>query len=255
MNSNDYTTLFLYSKYSRACKTSSILLKSIPELADAIFICVDKKEVRDHITNSEQYSKISSFPCLIRIFNDTLNVEVFEGEKVYELFDSYQRGNTKKKSLVMKPLKNNEDLRQSYSTEVEEPPRGTHSGFTNLPSTGPPSSGPHSITEIGTTNPSFGTKLTEGTSFTDSSTPLTYEMGPTLASHLTSSALSGGTMTSLGVGDNRSESYAKMQDNTIREAPSSSMNKKVDMKAAEIMQRERNESDSVLYPRSISKMG
>lgn len=233
MNSNDYTTLFLYSKYSRACKTSSILLKSIPELADAIFICVDKKEVRDHITNTEQYSKISFFPCLIRIFNDTLNVEVFEGENVYELFDSYQRGSTKKKSLVMKPLKDTEDLRQSRSIEVEEPPRGTHSGFTNLPSTGP-TSGPHSITEIGTTNPSFGTKLTEG-SFTDS-TPLTYEMGPT----------------SLGVGDNRSESYAKMQDNTIREAPSS---KKVDMKAAEIMQRERNESDSILYPRPMSKMG
>lgn len=229
MDSNDYTTLFLYSKYSQACKKASILLKSIPELADAIFLCVDKKEVREHITHPEQYSKISYFPCLIRIFNDTLNVEVFEGEKVYELFDSYQRGSTKKKGLVMKPI-NGEDLRPSRSIEV--------------PSTGPTQSA-HSITEIGTTNPSFGTKLTEG-SFTDS-TPLTYEMGPTLSG--------GSVMSSLGVGDNRSESYARMQDNTVREAPASSMSKKVDMKAAELMQRERNESDSVLYPRPVSKMG
>lgn len=240
MNPNDYethstyTTLFLYSKYSQACKTSSILLKSIPELSDAIFICVDKKEVRDHIANSD-YSKISFFPCLIRIFNDTLHIEIFEGEKVYELFESYKRGN-KKKSLVMKPLKNVEDLRPQRSVEVEEPPRGSHSGFTNLPSTNPPPSGPHSITEI----PSIGATLSVGT-------PLTYEMGPTL---------SGGTvMTSLGVGDNRSESYARMEDNTVREPPASSMNKKVDMKAAEMMQRERNESDNILYPRPMSKMG
>src|SRR3989344_1308880 len=90
----EYTILFLYSKYSEACKKASMEMRGIPELAGATFICVDNKEVRDKITGVDQHLKVSYLPCIVRIYNNTNHGELFEGDKVYDLIQSYKAKDT-----------------------------------------------------------------------------------------------------------------------------------------------------------------
>lgn len=86
---NEETVVLLHSKY---CPFSLNYIKKIPSLTmDIITICIDHKNVRDLILNSDY--RIQTIPCIL-VFNDTITA--YEGD----MLDHWTKMHTRQKTVV-----------------------------------------------------------------------------------------------------------------------------------------------------------
>lgn len=85
----NHINVLLFSKFSDACKNFVSVLKNAPSLMSTItFVCIDNKVVREKVTK-EGDLRVTQVPCLLRIFEDTGYIEVFEGMKAFSVVESY----------------------------------------------------------------------------------------------------------------------------------------------------------------------
>lgn len=85
---SEFTLLLFYSRFSSASKLFLELTEKTPEFKKLLSpICIDEKELRERIKESETFS-FKKVPCIARV-NDEGNVELFEGEKAFQMLNMY----------------------------------------------------------------------------------------------------------------------------------------------------------------------
>jgi len=86
---SERVNILLFSKFSNACKRFVQILGTVPNIKNKItFLCVDNKQVRQIVKNDKNL-QIKVLPCLLRIDDNIGYVETFEGEKAFEILNSY----------------------------------------------------------------------------------------------------------------------------------------------------------------------
>jgi hypothetical protein len=84
-----HINVLFHSKFSEPCKRILDIVRGIPLLQEAtILVCVDNKEVREKIMMDGSL-KINTVPCFMRIYDDSGYIESFEGERAFEVIESY----------------------------------------------------------------------------------------------------------------------------------------------------------------------
>lgn len=86
---NNHTNVLIYSKFSQACRKFFDMVEASPSFKEkSNMLCIDNKDVRDRILQSDKL-KISEVPSILRIYQDNGYVEIFEGEKAFNLLGEY----------------------------------------------------------------------------------------------------------------------------------------------------------------------
>jgi hypothetical protein len=88
-NIQNISNVLLYSKFSDACRMFMDGLNRVPEFKKTFnTICIDNKEVRERIVQNEKLN-VKQVPCLLRIHESNGYVELFEGDKAFQILNSY----------------------------------------------------------------------------------------------------------------------------------------------------------------------
>jgi hypothetical protein len=90
--------IFFYSKYSNKCKK---FLEISSNIISYTLICVDNKDVRQQILDSDNV-QIKSVPCLLILTNNSNNIEKYEGNDCFLWIQNIISQNESKNQKIKK---------------------------------------------------------------------------------------------------------------------------------------------------------
>jgi hypothetical protein len=83
----NHINILLYSKFSTASRKLIELIEN-NDIQDFNLLCIDNKKVREKIEKSDKLN-IKEVPCIIRLNQNTGLAESFEGNRAFQLINSY----------------------------------------------------------------------------------------------------------------------------------------------------------------------